>query len=199
MTIKGSKKYPICKVGDVADAVDPQPSHRTPPIVENGIPYVSIADCDYSSGVINLEGARKVGKNVLEEHLKRYTLSEGDFIIGKIGTIGNPVLLPAGQNYTLSANVVLIQPNKEKVDSLFLLKMFESDYVLRQMEMQRHLTSQSAFGIQKVRALEIVLPPRKLQNAFVDFLKQTDKSKYNGYSVITGLIKMSNLSEMKGV
>ena len=178
MTEKGSEKYPICKVGDVANAVDPQPSHRTPPVSDDGIPYVSIADCDYKTRSVNFEGARKVSRKVLEEHRERYTLHEGDFVIGKIGTIGNPIFVPAEQNYTLSANIVLIQPDSEKILPYFLLKMFESEYVERQMEMQRHATSQSAFGIKKARELNIVLPPIERQREFVDFVEQSDKSKF---------------------
>ena len=35
--LDGTAKYPIHQVGKVAEAVDPQPSHRTPPIEEDGI------------------------------------------------------------------------------------------------------------------------------------------------------------------
>ena len=49
----GTDKWSIHAVGDVADSVDPQPSHRTPPVDEAGIPYVSIKDCDYKTGRID--------------------------------------------------------------------------------------------------------------------------------------------------
>lgn len=67
--LDGTAKYPIHQVGKVAEAVDPQPSHRTPPIEEDGIPYISIKDCDYKTGVIDFQGARRVSTKVLEEHL----------------------------------------------------------------------------------------------------------------------------------
>lgn len=102
-------RWKTCEVGDIADTIDPHPSHRTPPISANGVPYIGIADCDYTTKQINFETARKVGYNVLQEHIKRYTLSNGDFIIGKIGTIGKPFMVPAKQSYTLSANTVLIK------------------------------------------------------------------------------------------
>ena len=122
--LNGTAKYPIHQVGEVANSVDPQPSHRTPPVEEDGVPYVSIKDCDYKTGKIDFEGARKVSPKVLEEHLNRYTLHEGDFVIGKIGTIGNPVFIPARDDYTLSANIVLVQPNRELVSPYFLKYSF---------------------------------------------------------------------------
>lgn len=175
--LSGTEKWPIHTVGDVANSVDPQPSHRTPPVDETGIPYVSIKDCDYKTGKIDFDNARKVGRNVLQEHLQRYELHDGDFIIGKIGTIGNPIFVPARRDYTLSANIVLIQPEKEKVSPYFLKYSFMSAYMDRQFEEAKNSTSQAAFGIQKVRAIRVMNPSIQVQYEFEAFAKQVDKSK----------------------
>lgn len=176
--LDGTAKYPIHQVGNVAEAVDPQPSHRTPPVQEGGVPYISIKDCDYKTGKIDFEGARKVARKVLEEHLNRYTLHAGDFVIGKIGTIGNPVFIPARDDYTLSANVVLVQPNCEVVSPYFLKYSFESDFVERQFSEAKNSTSQAAFGIQKVRNVKVMNPDLDTQRAFEKFVKQVNKSKF---------------------
>ena len=177
--LDGTAKYPIHQVGEVANSVDPQPSHRTPPVEEGGIPYVSIKDCDYKTGKIDFEGARKVSLKVLEEHMNRYTLHDGDFVVGKIGTIGNPVFVPVRNDYTLSANVVLIQPNSELVSPYFLKYSFESDFVERQFAEAKNSTSQAAFGIQKVRTVEVMKPDLDVQREFEIFVKQVDKSKFD--------------------
>ncbi|MFU2421419.1 MAG: restriction endonuclease subunit S [Bacteroides sp.] len=175
--LNGTAKFPIHQVGEVSNLVDPQPSHRTPPVEENGVPYVSIKDCDYKTGKIDFKGARKVSRKVLEEHLNRYTLHEGDFVIGKIGTIGNPVFVPARDDYTLSANVVLVQPDSEVVSPFFLKYSFESDFVERQFVEAKNSTSQAAFGIQKVRTVEVMNPDLDVQRRFEKFVIQVDKSK----------------------
>ena len=167
--------WKTCLVGDVAVTIDPQPSHRTPPVSADGIPYVGIAECNYETKHIDFGKARKVGRNVLEEHIGRYTLEEGDFIIGKIGTIGKPFFVPVEQTYTLSANTVLIKPIKEKISSQFLFSIFESEYMDRIIDAEKKSTSQPAFGIQKVRKIEIPLPPLDLQNQFAAFVDQTEK------------------------
>ena len=170
-------RWNVCTIGDVADTIDPQPSHRTPPISLDGIPYVGIAECNYSTRRIDFEKARKVGQNVLREHTERYTLDEGDLIIGKIGTIGKPVFIPIEQTYTLSANTVLIKPIKGKVVSQYLYAVFQSEYMDRIIDAEKKSTSQPAFGIQKVRRIEIPMPPLELQQQFAAFVAQTDKSK----------------------
>ena len=170
-------RWNVCEIGDVADTIDPQPSHRTPPISPDGIPYVGIAECNYRTCRIDFEKARKVGRNVLREHTERYTLDEGDFIIGKIGTIGKPFFIPAEQTYTLSANTVLIKPIKGKVVPQYLYAVFQSEYIDRIIDAEKKSTSQPAFGIQKVRRIEIPMPPLELQQQFAIFVAQTGKSK----------------------
>lgn len=170
-------RWQICEIGDVADTIDPQPSHRTPPISSDGVPYIGIAECNYKTHFIDFDKARKVGQNVLMEHLERYSLSEGDFIIGKIGTIGKPFFIPAKQNYTLSANTVLIKPIKDKVVPQFLFAIFQSEYMGRIIDAEKKSTSQPAFGIQKVRRIEIPMPPMALQEQFAAFGVQVDKLK----------------------
>lgn len=139
----------------IADMIDPQPSHRTPPEVINGIPYIGVGDIDYSVRKVKFGEARKVSPAVLQEHLERYTLHKGDFIMGKIGTIGKPFIVPLPQDYTLSANVILIQPDSEKIVPEFLYWQFSSPLVTQQLTTGAAATSQPAFGIKKARLLSI--------------------------------------------
>lgn len=151
----------------VADMIDPQPSHRTPPEVMDGVPYIGVGDIDYSVHKVNFSEARKVSPSVLEEHRERYTLHKGDFIIGKIGTIGKPFVVPLPQDYTLSANVILIQPNCEKIVPEFLYWQFSSPLVTQQLTTGAAATNQQAFGIKKARLLSIKMCCVELQRQIV--------------------------------
>ena len=161
----GSEGWQNVKLGEIANAVDPQPSHRTPPIVDKGIPYVSIKDFDYELDKISFSNARLVSPDVLKEHLDRYELISGDFVIGKIGTIGKPVRIVLPQNYTLSANIVLIQPRK--VNPTYLYYFFQSNIIEKALLAGTRATTQAAFGIQKVRELSILLPSEEEQKQIV--------------------------------
>lgn len=151
----------------IAKMIDPQPSHRTPPEFENGIPYIGIGDIDYTGKTIRFKEARKVNPAVFEEHLQRYTLREGDFVMGKIGTIGKPFRLPLPQNYTLSANVILIQPDAEKINPEYLFWQFSSPLITEQLMEGKNETSQPAFGIQKARLLQIKMCSPDAQDRIV--------------------------------
>lgn len=151
---------------EVADIIDPHPSHRTPTEDPYGIPYIGIGDID-NSGVIDFENARKVPKSVLDEHRERYTINDGDFIFGKIGTIGSATKIPALGEYTISANVILVKPIKEKVNPSYHLLFWRSPLALEISAKGSKATSQAAFGIKKMRKAELLYPPMDEQNEIV--------------------------------
>ena len=72
---------------------------------------------------------------------------------------------------------MLIKPNSEKVSPLYILKLFESDFVERQFDSLKHSTSQVSL-VYKTKQLNVMVPPLELQNQFAAFVKQTDKSKF---------------------
>lgn len=149
----------------VAGVVDPQPSHRTPPEIEGGIPYVGMGDVE--DGNVKLDEARRVGTEILEEHRSRYSLRVGDFIFGKIGTLGRPALLPQPFGYALSANVVLVQPDPHMARAFHFFWM-QSPALNRIVTRDTKATSQPAFGIKKVRALPVPIAPLLEQMRIVE-------------------------------
>ena len=76
---------------------------------------------------INFNIARKVSAQIAKEHFERiHSFKKATLLWVKIGTIGKPFKLPLPQNYTLSANVILIQPNSEFILPEFLFWQFTS-------------------------------------------------------------------------
>ncbi|WP_207494892.1 restriction endonuclease subunit S [Aridibaculum aurantiacum] len=156
---------------DVASFIDPQPSHRTPPVVLNGVPYIGMTEVR-DDGTIDFDSARKVSVEVLKEHNKRYTLEDGDFIIGKIGTIGEPTFLPKPFNYTLSANIILVQPFRNSIDAHFITYYLQSPIAIDLLKSQSTNSTHLVFGIKKSRMLLFPLPPMKVQKVIVAKVQQ---------------------------
>ncbi|CAK2008111.1 restriction endonuclease subunit S [Vibrio crassostreae] len=162
-----------CRGEEVADFIDPQPSHRTPPKVEGGVPYIGYTDIDHNSG-IDFNNARKVGGNVLEEHRERYRLSIGDFVFGKIGTLGKPFFLTEPFDYCLSANLILIQPKNKYVTPKFLALYLNSPALYQVLGEQKTNSTHGVFGIKKARLLLIPLPPIKEQDLIVAKIEELE-------------------------
>lgn len=160
-----------CYGNQVANYIDPQPSHRTPSVSKDGVPYVAMSDIN-KDGTIDFSSTRKVSKEILLEHNARYQLVDGDFIFGKIGTIGKPVKLPRPFEYTLSANVILIQPIRAIIKDCYLFYFLSSPIAEKNLYDKKSTTSYPVFGMGKARAMPIPLPPLSEQQAIVSKLDE---------------------------
>lgn len=150
----------------VANFIDPHPSHRTPPEFDGGVPYIGYAEIDHNRG-INFIAARKVSHKVFEEHQSRYCLRKGDFVFGKIGTLGKPFFLPEPFDYCLSANLILIQPNSSIMNPRFLAIFLDSPSFIRVMGDRKTNSTHGVFGIKKARSIYLPLPPLAEQHRIV--------------------------------
>lgn len=167
------KAWDVVNVGSLLEVIDPQPDHRTPPEVENGIPYVGLGDID-KSGVINFSSARKVPEAAFDKQCRSFDIHKGAFIFGKIGTIGNPSILPNNRFYCLSANVILITCSD--IDLLmFIYQIFTSELINEQVKQQTNTTSQPALGIKKVRDFLVPYPSKEEMRALVNTLTSIDQ------------------------
>jgi type I restriction enzyme, S subunit len=165
------EEWKVSALSDVADIIDPQPDHRTPPEVARGEPYIGISDFTDDNSV-DWNSSRKIVSAAVDKQAARFQLRRGDIIFGKIGTIGCPKFLPITfSRYVLSANILLIQP---KIEPRFLMAWLESVAVQKTINRDLHSTSQAAFGIHKMRGLLIPQPPPPEQRAIAAALSDVD-------------------------
>ncbi|WP_373547766.1 restriction endonuclease subunit S [Chamaesiphon sp.] len=152
-----------------ANVIDPQPDHRTPPEIDGGMPYVSIANISIA-GKVDIIGSRKVSITAIERQEASFTLKTGDIVLGKIGTIGAARPIIVKDRFALSANVVLVQPDESKVMKEFILGLLRSPQMKEQFTEGTRKTAQEAFGIKKMRKLLIPVPSLPEQQRIVTYL-----------------------------
>ncbi|MEI6381914.1 MAG: restriction endonuclease subunit S, partial [Cyanobacteriota bacterium ELA615] len=169
------EKWNKLKLENVANIIDPHPSHRTPKECKEGVPYLGIGDIN-SDGKFDFVNARQVSIDILKEHQERYTLTEGDLIFRKIGTLGKVTRLPLDCKYTLSANVILIQPISNIVEHSYLFYFLQAPETMKIVLDQSNSTSQAAFGIKKLRAFEFMIAALPEQQEIVKRLEEKFKA-----------------------
>lgn len=174
-------EWEVVELSSISQAIDAQPDHRTPAEVENGIPYVGIGDVDEYANLLTAK-CRHVGQEVLQKQKSILKIENGDIIFGKIGTIGKPKRLPnISVEYAISANVIIIKPHEH---ALFVYYTLKSDYVDKQVDLSIHATTQPAFGMGKIRSLNIKWPILKEQeqdceqNIIANIMQQLDNYIY---------------------
>ena len=146
--------------------------------VDTGVNFVKVED---------ITDDNKILKNKLmhislgcHEKLLRSQLKEKDILISIAGAIGKVALvssdiLPANTNQALA----LIRLKSEDMILIdFLMASLRSQYVINQYLNQMRGSTQQNLSLKNISNLVIQVPPLDLQREYVDFVKQSDKSKF---------------------
>lgn len=114
------------------------------------------------------EGHRKNSKSILKEN---------DLLIVRSGAPGTSCVVTgeyAGYN---AIDIIIAHPDCEKVNPYYLCTFTNMPHGKKQIDEGTGGAAQQHFNVGKYNKLQLMLPPKVLQDKFVEFCKQTDKSK----------------------
>lgn len=163
------------RLGDVADVLDPHPSHRAPKIKDGGYPFAGIGDID-EYGNIDVEKARPVSLETILEHEDRYEITPLSIGYGRVATIGKVIKLKSRKKlkYSLSPTLAVINP-KECIDGRYLYYYIKSDMFFNEASKYITGTTRQTLGIQHLRNLPILDIPIERQKRLANILELFDK------------------------
>lgn len=145
------------KLADIADVIDPHPSHRAPAAVESGIPFIGIGDVD-EVGNINYSTARIVDEKIYDEHHKRYDLSIPSIGIGRVASLGKVIRLRNDiGKYAVSPTMSIIQFDSS-VNGNYMYSYMTSPKFQKQFSAQSNGSTRQSVGIQDLRKLIVEVP-----------------------------------------
>ncbi len=112
----------------------------------------------------------------VSDTLPRSQLSPGDIVMTYVGAnIGDVAVIDDKYRYHLAPNVAKISPDSSVYNSIYFMYMlmFLNSYIVGNSAD----TAKAALGMERIRKLNVFVPPIGLQNQFAAFVEQTDKSK----------------------
>ena len=127
------------------------------------------------NGKLNRKDLSFISKEV-SDFLPRSQLAPGDVVMTYVGAnIGDVAVIDDEYKYHLAPNVAKIRPNSTVYDSTFFMYMLMllNSYIVKNSAD----TAKAALGMERIRKLNVMIPPLELQNQFADFVNQVDKSK----------------------
>ncbi len=125
---------------------------------------------------IQLNDVDYIDQDEYDRISKRIVPQEGDVLISCSGSVGRCCSVPAGLKFQMVRSAALIR-FKSTIVPQFAEYMITSDYVQEQIESSKTASSQANLFQGKIAKLKGFVPPTDLQNEFVSFVKQVDKSK----------------------
>jgi len=155
-----------CRLSDIAEAIDPNPSHRMPNYVNEGIPFISTENFK-SDDTLDFNVGKKVTAQTLNEHIARYEIHDDSFAFSRIGSIGKTIKLPMDRTYCVSHALSVINPISKRISLKYLRFVMSTEFILKQAKSDVKSISVPDLGMAKIRNFFIPLPPFNEQNRIV--------------------------------
>ena len=124
---------------------------------------------------------------------RKSQLRENDLLIVRSGAPGTACVVTKTYEGCNAIDIIIARPNTEQVNPFYLCAFTNMPHGKKQIEEGTGGAAQQHFNVGKYNKLQLMLPSMSLQNQFVSFLQQIDKSK----SVIPrGVNKLRMLKSM---
>lgn len=173
----GNYKYVTRKLGDVANVGS---SHRvfTTEFVKNGIPFYR------GTEIGELANGNKPTEPfyISEEHYNRLVYNDtkpqvGDLLLPSICNKGQVWMVDTDEPfYYKDGRVLCISPDREIFDTKYLEYFMKAKTLVEYPKLGSGSTF-AEFKIFLLKDIDVLIPPRELQEQFSIFVKQVDKSK----------------------
>ena len=112
------------------------------------------------------------------KQLENCAVQAGDVLISLVGTYGKLLIMPDNfEPGIINPRLMKITFDKDKVNPYYFQHYFQSDELKRSLADNTHGGTMDILNLGIVRKLKLPLPPIELQNEFVAFVAQVDKSK----------------------
>ena len=141
--------------------------------------YYYVGAREIYDGVIHYDTAPQITYADFAKDYRRCNIEQGDIVIVNTGaTIGKSAIAssPLTERTLLQKSVALIKVKTDVISAKFLRFCYMAN---PSMYLVESASAQPNLLLSKMNATAIYLPPIELQEQFVAFVEQTDKSKFN--------------------
>ena len=171
----GACKYETEKLGKLSVKIS-DGVHAKPVYTETGRPFLSVVNIN--KGVVDFTDCKYVSEDAYQKMIKSTHPEKGDVLYTKVGaTYGIPAYVDTEKEFCLYVSVCLIKPKHERINSRFLSIQMAMPSIKHQADARIKGIGVPDLHLNQISEFNVILPPRELQDRFVEFVSQVDKSK----------------------
>ena len=151
-----------------------------------GIPFLRISDLVNRMDTGSKESDLYIPEDRFEE-LKEQGLvpKSGDILLTARGTLGRCYIIQDDDEFYFQDGMITwLSKCDAKITPLYISYLFEMPGFRKQIDSLQAGSTVAYLSISMTKKLDIMLPPIELQNQFVDFVHQVDKSKFINTNII---------------
>ena len=175
---KNTNSFPVEKLGNLCNVRSSKRIYQSEQC-SKGVPFLRISDLsdliDKASDTSNLYISDEKYTELFEQGL---VPSVGDVLITSRGTLGKCYIIKENDRFYFQDGMISWLSNiSDKITSLYLSYLFSMPGIQKQIINLQAGSTVAYLSISMLKKLDIMIPPKKMQERFAAFVAQIDKSK----------------------
>ncbi len=176
-TILNPKEWPICELSEHIQFITSGSRGWSQYFTESGEYFITIKNVKNCR--IMLDDVQYVVPPDNAE-AKRTRVQEGDLLISITADLGRTGVVTkeiADYGGYINQHLTCIRLNQDAVRPLYVAYYMESEAGKSQFQSKNQSAVKAGLNFNSINSLKLMVPPIELQDAFITFVEQTDKSK----------------------
>ena len=167
--------YHLCELCDVGSSKRIYQEEQS----ISGIPFLKVADLNELIDTGKYSCSTFIPLERYEQLLhKELTPTENDILITSRGTLGKCYIVQSDDEFYFQDGMISWLSNfSPKVSSIYISYLFAQPYIQKQIESLQAGSTVAYLSIAMLKKMNVILPPKKLQDDFAAFVERVDKQK----------------------
>lgn len=171
----GNCIFPTQKLKDLSVKIS-DGVHAKPEYTQTGRPFLSVVNINKKK--VDFTDCKYVSEKAYQKMIKSTYPKKGDVLYTKVGaTYGIPAYVDTDIEFCLYVSVCLIKPKHNIINSKFLAVQMDMPFIKHQADKRIKGIGVPDLHLNQISEFNIIFPPRQMQNSFVSFVEQIDKTK----------------------
>ena len=167
--------YHLCELCDVGSSKRIYQEEQS----TSGIPFLKVADLNELIDTGKYSCSTFIPLERYEQLLhKELTPKENDILITSRGTLGKCYIVQSDDEFYFQDGMISWLSNPSpKVSSIYISYLFAQPYIQKQIESLQAGSTVAYLSIAMLKKMNVILPPKKLQDDFATFVEHVDQQK----------------------
>ena len=167
--------YHLCELCDVGSSKRIYQEEQS----ISGIPFLKVADLNELIDTGKYSCSTFIPLERYEQLLyKELTPTENDILITSRGTLGKCYIVQSDDEFYFQDGMISWLSNlSPKVSSIYISYLFAQPYIQKQIESLQAGSTVAYLSIAMLKKMNVILPPKKLQDDFATFVEHVDQQK----------------------
>ena len=172
------KEFPVYQLCELCDVGSSKRIYQEEQSI-SGIPFLKVADLNELIDTGKYLCSTFIPLERYEQLLhKELTPKENDILITSRGTLGKCYIVQSDDEFYFQDGMISWLSNlSTKVSSIYISYLFAQPYIQKQIESLQAGSTVAYLSIAMLKKMNVILPPKKLQDDFATFVEHVDQQK----------------------